>query len=163
MVQYLLNVTFIWLLSLLAFNIFYRKETFHSLNRIYLWLAIAAGLIISLVSWGMDSFIYHSYILSQPAIQATALKQSIEPATLTATSQLSIASALTFIYLIGVAVFFLILIKEGRKLYGYYKNGKHCFEDDQHIIYTAAPHTPFSFMKTIFVTDRNIYSDAEWT
>jgi len=51
MVSYLLNVSAIWLLSLLCFDIFLKRETYHAMNRAYLLATLVLGLLIPLMTW----------------------------------------------------------------------------------------------------------------
>src|SRR5689334_22992080 len=50
MIQYLLNITIIWLLSLLCFDLFLKRETWHEYNRSYLLFTLLAGIFIPLYS-----------------------------------------------------------------------------------------------------------------
>ena len=60
MLQYLLNATAIWLISLVRFDIFLRRESYHGYNRFYLLLTFLLGALLPLWQWQDDGAIYNA-------------------------------------------------------------------------------------------------------
>src|SRR5690606_2142729 len=111
MLQYFLNASAIWLLSLFVFDVFLRKESFHGYNRIYLLGSFIGGLIIPLISLNNDAIIYATG-MSIPAEQTAVAKQTIISSPTAIDFLLTWESILMFAYLVGVAVSLLFLLKE---------------------------------------------------
>ena len=56
MILYLLNATLVWICSLLFFDLFLKKETFHRANRLYLIATLLIGLLLPLFSFEEATF-----------------------------------------------------------------------------------------------------------
>ena len=76
MIQYLLNATAIWLLSLVIFDLFLRKETYHSYNRFYLIGTFLLGVFLPLWEW-QNSIVIYGQGINQPLQKALKVKEDI--------------------------------------------------------------------------------------
>src|ERR1019366_7531043 len=85
MLQYLLNVTAIWLMSLVLFDVFLRRESYHRYNRFYLQFTFLLGALFPLVQWQGDSRPYPA-TLEKPIAQVITAKQNVIAASTPATS-----------------------------------------------------------------------------
>lgn len=77
MLQYLFNLTAIWLICLLVYDLFLRKETYHTYNRLYLNISILLGIALPFWSWSGDSLIYSNEYSKPITDQAVALKENV--------------------------------------------------------------------------------------
>lgn len=161
MLQYLLNSSAIWLLSLMVFDAFLKKETFHTYNRLFLLFTLLLGFLLPLYSWGTDSVIYAS-TFKEPVAQVTEAKASIIQKT-TPTHGIGGDTLLIIIYLAGVLTGIILLARDIVKLKILYRNGYKWQQGAWTIVETGKDHTPFSFRKIIFVSDRERYSPAQWS
>ncbi|MEP7195114.1 MAG: energy transducer TonB [Saprospiraceae bacterium] len=59
MIMYFISVSFVWAIFLLAYQFFYKKTSYFSINRIYLLTTIIAGLIIPFIPnpFGQNNFL----------------------------------------------------------------------------------------------------------
>lgn len=159
MLQYLLNATAIWLLSLVVFDTFLRRETIHGYNRMYLLGTFILGLLLPLYSWQVDSIIYSTGI-SRPVIaQTTLVKQSIVESGSTALV-LSKEVLLWGLYLTGACVSLVLLLKEIFVLISMYRKGDKSKDGVWTVVETGKEHTPFSAFRLVFISSKKNY-DAE--
>lgn len=61
MITYLLESTFIWLVFLAFYQLFLQKETFFKVNRLYLLLALLAGLVLPLINIPLSTNAFESF------------------------------------------------------------------------------------------------------
>ncbi|MFI5196911.1 MAG: M56 family metallopeptidase [Chitinophagales bacterium] len=161
MLQYLLNTTAIWLISLVMFDIFLRRESYHGYNRFYLLFTFLLGAFLPLWQWQDNGRIYETAI-GKPLHQVITAKQSIVTAT-TPAAAVNWQQWLTILYLAGVLVALCLLIIEIIKLVTVYRSGKKSQQVGWTIIETGKEHAPFSFLNTLFVCSRQQYNDDEWS
>jgi hypothetical protein len=160
MQQYLINTTAIWLLSLLLFDVFLRREKFHGYNRFYLVATLLLGALLPLVQWGDNSYVYTGALHTQVE-RVVVAKQTIAAATVPVSTidwQLWIGIG----YFVGVIVAICLLLAEVVKLFRFSAKGKKSFHDGWKIIETGKDHAPFSFRSTLFVCSRQQYNADEW-
>lgn len=159
MLQYLLNATAIWLLSLLVFDLFLRRETFHSYNRIYLLGTFLLGIFLPLWSWQSDAA-YDTKTMAIPAEKAIAIKQQILDSS-TAYKLLSWEQSVLLIYCLGVAISIVLLLKEIRTIITLFKKGRVSKDGVWTIVETGKEHSPFSAFRYIFICSRENYSEEQ--
>ncbi len=160
MLQYLLNMTAIWLLSLLVFDLFLRKETFHSFNRMYLSGTLLLGILLPFWSWHETSVVLSSNI-SRPAIEnAATIKQAIVQSRVVYKS-INWQDALLILYAAGVAISFLWLLKDVFKIVGLYRKGSKSKDGVWTIVETGQSHSPFSAFRYVFIRSRSDYEAEE--
>lgn len=158
--QYLLNATAIWLLSLLLFDLLLKRESFHSYNRFYLLFTFTLGALLPLVQWQSSGLVRRSQ-LQQPI--DTLITAKVHMADATAAAAPDIQLWLWAAHIAGAAVACALLIADVVKLAACYRSGHAWFEDGWRIIATGKDHAPFSFRKTLFINTRLQYTDEEWT
>ncbi len=159
MLQYLINTTAIWLISLVLFDVFLRRETYHAYNRLYLLGTFLLGLLLPL--WDSSSAKMYELPALQPVQRVTEVRQNI----VTAASASSLNEHISWwlwAYVAGVLVVLVILAIDTFKLIRLYKAGTISYEDGLMIVETGQAHTPFSFLKAVFVESRARYSAEEW-
>jgi hypothetical protein len=158
MIQYLLNATAIWLLSLLMYDLLLRRESFHNYNRFYLLFTMLLGALFPLVSWAGSGPLYADAAPVQQLIQA---RSNIERASQPAVSSVDLGYRLWIIYMIGVAINSLLLIADAARIFVLYKRGRKSREG-LIIVETGKELSPFSLFNMLFVSSRERYGDAEW-
>ncbi len=144
MLQYLLNATAIWLVSLLLFYAFLRQENYHSYNRFYLLFTFLLGASLPLLQWMAGVSMYGTALDA-----ATAWLQS--KATWVAT-----------IYLIGALAALALLAIDILKLAAIYRTGSKSKQYGWTIVETGDEHPPFSYLNILFVSAVADYSPVEW-
>jgi|GEM_PF-442139 len=176
MLQYIINSSVIWLVCLLVYEFLFRKETFHQFNRIYLLASLVTGLLLPLAN--IDNLVPNN-VLHKPTEQVYEVKRalfiqevSVQQSSSTATDPGAVQGSATIltsevllwsIYMIGVAVGFLLLLREIFYLVRLYRSGTHKFEEGILVIETGKNHCSFAFFNTLFVRTRKEYSSSEWT
>ncbi len=156
--QYLLNATAIWLISLVAFDIFLRKESYHGYNRFYLLSTFILGLVAPLVQLMPDSYLKPA--LQQPVERVINVKEQM--VNTAAETTIDTQQWLWIAYLAGVSIMTGFLIAEVIKLIGYYQGANKWKQGNWAIVETGKEHAPFSFMRILFVRSAMQYCDAEW-
>jgi len=158
MLQYLLNTTAIWLLSLLMYDPLLRRENFHNFNRFYLVFTLLLGALFPLIEWSSAATIYNGNATIQ---QVATVKQNIVSSAPLAAANFDLAKWFWGIYFTGVAVSIILLIIEIITLLVFYTKGARHVEDFT-VIETNKPHAPFSLFNMLFVESKKQYSDTEW-
>lgn len=160
MLQYILNMSAIWLLSLIVFDLFLSKESFHSFNRLYLLGTCLMGILLPL--WSLQPYsIDYAVNISRPVVaQATVLKESIV-AGKAATTVMSMWMLLRFVYIAGVVTFSILLLKDIYLLIRLYLKGTRSKDGVWTIIETHKDHTPFSAFRMVFISSKENYSTEE--
>jgi hypothetical protein len=150
MATYLLNASIVWLICLVLYDLFFRKETFHQQNRLYLAVSLLAGFVLPLIQWGATSVSRSSYGFQAPLETIARTKQNIVTTSATATESFSIANILWTIYFIGVAISIILMTRELASLLRLYIRGRHSRQSSFTIVCTGQPHSPFSFFQNHF-------------
>ncbi|MGN6478092.1 MAG: M56 family metallopeptidase [Flavipsychrobacter sp.] len=160
MLQYILNTSAIWLLSLLVFDLFFSKEAYHGFNRAYLLLTFILGLLLPLWSWHGIGFEYAGNLAQPVTERSAAIKDSI-----TNSKAANVASGkeliLLFIYLAGVLVSLVLTIKETLTIINSYKRGDKFKDGVWTIVETGKQHSPYSAFRYVFISSKKDYSDDE--
>jgi len=160
MQQYLINTTAIWLLSLLLFDIFLRRESYHSYNRFYLLFTLILGSTLPLVQWPQASAVYPT-VLHAPVERVIAARQTIAAAAIPS-QEINWAMWLAAIYIMGAVAALSVLVADALKLAASFRSGKRSVSGRWQLIETGKEHAPFSFRNTLFVQSRQQYSTDEW-
>jgi len=159
MIQYLLNATAIWLLSLVVFDMFLKKEAYHSYNRLYLISTLLAGIFLPLIHWQNQTVIYGQSNAVQNAVE---IKARIADNATISNTHTDWQHYLLYIYIAGAAVSLLLFIIELIKLTMLYRRGKVSMEGAWTIIETGGNHAPFSIFNYTFVNSKAQYSAEQW-
>ena len=161
MLQYLLNATAIWLLSLTLFDLFLRKESYHNYNRFYLFFTFFLGIFLPLWQWQDDSLVFQSS-LQRPVERLLTAKQNMITTSTISAAKTDWEVYLWYIYLAGVLISSLLLIAEVVKIIRLYHSGSRSRQGSGIIIQTGKDHSPFSLFNMIFVSSRDNYNPEEW-
>jgi beta-lactamase regulating signal transducer with metallopeptidase domain len=156
MIQHLLNTTAIWLLSLVLFDIFLRKETYHTYNRLYLLFTFFAGLLLPLWRW-TDPAVIEAAGMATPAARTEAFNQAIVEAGTKATT-IDWQQWCLIVYLAGAVISAFLLCRDALIIASYYRQGQKSKDGVWTIIETNKEHSPFSAFRYIFVSKRNHYT-----
>lgn len=160
MVQYILNLSAIWLLSLIVFDIFLRRDTYHTYNRLYLIFTLIMGICLPLWTLQNSSVVYSNDI-SQPMVQnAATIKQTVVESA-TVQSIFNWQYYILVLYGIGVAIGLLFLIKDMILITRLYASGDKTKDGVWTIVETGKEHTPFSAFRYVFISNKNNYSADE--
>jgi beta-lactamase regulating signal transducer with metallopeptidase domain len=162
--QYLVNTTLIWLVSLLVFDLILRKESYHSYNRAYLLLTLALGIVLPLIPLHQEVVVTSlgsSPSISKAMVARNAVQQTGSYISATPLQQSTDWSAmLRLVYICGAVVMMFFMAKDMILLAKYFK-GRRLQNGTWTIIETGKTHTPFSFLKYIFISSSHHYSQAE--
>lgn len=159
MLQYIINSSSIWLTGLIVFDVFLRREAQHSYNRFYLLAILFAGALIPLWTWDYDGVVFASGI-SEPIVQqSAAIKANIVSSS--EQSVLGWEQWLTIIYLTGVSVMLLFMVKELWSIYSLYRSGIKSKDGTWTIIETGKNTSPFSAFRYVFISSKDNYTDEE--
>lgn len=161
MIQYLLNVTAIWMLSLTVFDVFLRRETFHGNNRYYLLSTFLMGIVLPFFTLQQQATLPNG-TTSQPIMQAAAIKGDIIRTVTPSTPSFNLELILWFCYGTGALIMLCLLLREVFVLARLYKQGVKTKEHGWIIIETGKNTSPFSIFGYLFVGTRQQYSTDEW-
>jgi beta-lactamase regulating signal transducer with metallopeptidase domain len=160
MIQYLINLTAIWLLSLVIYELLLGKESFHRYNRIYLLLTLLLGALLPLWQQKTEVKIFHTPAIERYREFTNASQDAVGQAMNTAYT--ANVNWVLIIYLAGVCIAVIAVLVDVFKLFGYYRNGKRTTLGIATIVETGKEHAPFSILNKVFVSGRDNYSDLEW-
>ena len=160
MLQYLLNATSIWLISLLSYDIFLRRESYHSYNRFYLLFTFLLGALLPMLQWQGGNILPPA--TQRSVEQVIIVKQSIVTASVLPATQYNWQQWIAAAYAIGALVALCLCAVEIIKLISYARSGIKTTQGRWTIIETGKEHTPFSLRNTLFVGSLHQYGAAEW-
>lgn len=160
MLYYLLNATAIWLICLIAFDAFLRRESYHSYNRFYLLGTFALGLLMPLYEWRGDSIVYSTGI-SRPVVERAATVKSNIVSTTDSPAAMGWQQWIILLYIAGVAISLFLLAKEIAILVRMYRRGDKSKDGVWSIIETGKAHSPFSAFRMIFISSKKDYSEDQ--
>lgn len=160
MLQYIINTSAIWLLSLVMFDLFLRRESYHNYNRFYLMFTFLLGALFPLIQFQGGSRILPA-TLDEPVGRVITAKENVIDAAGYFTN-FNWQAWLTYIYLAGATIAMFLLFAEVYKLISYYSSGKASHQQGWKIIETGKEHAPFSFRNTLFVCSIEQYNPEEW-
>ncbi|MBS1689596.1 MAG: hypothetical protein JSS96_12790, partial [Bacteroidetes bacterium] len=165
MLQYLINTTAIWAMSLLLFDIFLRRENYHTYNRVYLVSTLLLGIFLPLFSWRTQTItttltpqLYSSNISSTPTSQVNTSGNGVA----TTPFHLSWPAIIIGLYALGTLLKFFQLAADLLKIWSYYSKGNKHKHGDWTFIETGRSHGPFSFLNCLFVSDMAQYDARQF-
>lgn len=161
MLQYLLNTTAIWLIGILFFDVFLRKENFHAYNRLYLLTILLSGVLLPLIQWEADSVIYSTGIGGQTIEQVNIVKQAISTSADKTINWPTWQQWLWGIYFLGFLVCIIRYIVEAITILRFYRNGSKDKHAGYTIIETNREINPFSIFSYIFISNTKSYTHEE--
>ena len=160
MIQYLINASAIWLLSLLVFDLWLRKTTHHTYNRAYLIITALLGALAPL---------YHvsakitptTPVLAKPMMAFADVKQTIATVATIQQNTFPWATWILGVYILGIAISCAVLLREGIMLLRWYHRADKLLDGDFRLVITHRNHGPFSLLRYIFVSDTEAYTQDE--
>lgn len=159
MLQYLINMSAIWLIGLLVFDLLLQKETYHTYNRVYLSAVLLMGVFLPLWSWQESSVIF-TFNYTEPIVEQSAIvRQSISSATESVT--FGWEQWLWVVYIMGASVVTFRLLREVYQLYTIYKSSSKERLSGYTLAETNRHNAPFSIFNIIFISSKENYSDEE--
>ncbi|MBS1773019.1 MAG: M56 family metallopeptidase [Bacteroidetes bacterium] len=161
MQQYLINTSAIWLLSLIIFDVCFRRESYHSYNRVYLLGTFLLGLFLPLYQWQDDSVSPITAIntsVEKIIITKQSITETITPET---TSVQPSINWIFMVYILGLLISFVLFLKELITIIRLYKKGDKTKDGVWTVIETGKPHSPFSAFRYVFISDKKDYSADE--
>ena len=159
MLQYILNATAIWLLSLLMYDLLLRREPFHNYNRFYLVFTFLLGALFPLIQIEDYTALYSDTNAVQQVITA---KQNIVAAATAKNVGMDWQQWLWIVYLTGVVVSSTLLVAEIIKLVRLYRKGNKNGDGIFIVIETGKEYAPFSIFNLLFINTRKQYNMEEW-
>ena len=163
MLQYLINATAIWLISLVLFDVFFRRESYHGYNRAYLLITFISGIMIpSLPAVASDHTAHTNTFATQVDELITAKQRFVTNVQPAAHSSFSWGTLLLCIYIAGLIVTTILLLADICKVIRLYSRGQKTADGAFTIIETGKEHSPFSLLNYVFVSHRKYYNDVEW-
>ena len=164
MVQYMLNATIIWAVCLLVYDLFLKQETYHQWNRAYLLLALAAGLIIPGIHLpeGAPVVLQAGSALNLPSLDFSATQSTAAQLSIPAYTATHSLNWIWLIYVSGVALSLLLLLKDAIKLIILYRKGRKQQLGAFTVVETNKPAGPFSLFHLIFISNWHMHTEAEW-
>ena len=163
MLLYLIKLTSVWLVLLIAFELLFKKASYFRANRVYLFLAILAGIVMPLLPLKLSSQastvnntvnlnknfqridVYSNAISSSPAMEKT----------------LSWSQVFYVIYFIGAMIMFIITLKEIILILRKAVYGNYITVQNHKIFSSSKLHAPFSFMGWVFMSNPSNYKEDE--
>lgn len=152
MILYLIFVSFIWAVFILAFHFFYKNTSYFSINRIYILTTIVAGLIIPLIPnpFGQNNLFETTSNLNFK-LQEITIYSTDNYSTFRFKFSILIWSA--YLILVSIsAIKFFISIRTILKLISLESEKI----DNIYIVHLKEEHIPFSFFRTIVIPIRYI-------
>lgn len=160
---YLIKVTIVWAMLLLLFELLYKNSRSFTVNRIYLLLSIAIGLLPFLPAPLISSFPMDTtrdlYITAQhpPGPSGIITLQSVtHPVTLPATggsSGWNVVLLMSILYVTGALLLLLKYLFELFKIAALLRRNPVQVVYGHKVICTGKLHSPYSFWGYIFLTD----------
>ncbi|HTN17407.1 MAG TPA: M56 family metallopeptidase, partial [Chitinophagaceae bacterium] len=163
MLQYFLNCSAIWLLSLLCYDVFLKRNTFHSYNRIYLLATLIAGILIPLLNFESRQ------VYQQQVATSTVVEQTIEAKKDIVIAAQAVPAAqnidwmfwLGILYGTGCVISLIIVFRELATISLLYARSIKEKIGNNRIVLTGKNHSPFSFCGRIFLSDKERYNEAQ--
>jgi hypothetical protein len=164
MLQTLINASIIWLCSLLVYEAFLKKLTFHRWNRFFLLLSFAAGFVLPALPYNAALKVYPmpGAAVARP-VSAAPVQQSTTPVTSPpARAPATEINYLLLAYLCGVCISVCQLLREIFLIRKRYRSAAVWRIGHWQIAETGIGHQPFSLLNIIFVASREQYTDMQW-
>ncbi len=163
MLQYLLNATAIWILSIAVYDMLLQKETCFKYNRAYLTGTLLMGLLVPAIEWQQQVSSYNVPLQQQVwSLTTAAATQAANTKTAIAVAGFDYMFWVKVMYVAGIVLMSILLLIDVLKLTHYYRRGVKTKKDGWILIETGKAHTPFSIMGLLFVKSRNEYTNSEW-
>lgn len=162
MLQYIINCSAIWLLSLLCYDLFLRRNTFHTYNRIYLLGTLIAGVLVPLFSLTGGKHLYPGTAANNGVERTIEIKKYLTSAAeIKSTQSLDWVFWLKIIYISGLVISLCLLFVDILKTVRLYKEGTKTNVSGLSVIETQQAHSPFSLFGLIFLSGQQAYNEEQ--
>ena len=152
MIQYFTEVSIAWLVFYIIYLSFFKRETFFSINRWYLFHTLIIGLLLPLVKKLPAAFtneIPKVYALDYSIVEMFAYSDLT--ANQSIYTQITPYKVLLTIYLIGLVFGIIRMIIGIQKIHNIWKSAEKRSSAQYTLILSNKVELPFSFMRMIFV------------
>jgi hypothetical protein len=160
MLQYLMNVTAIWLLSLAIFDLFLRRESYHGYNRAYLLSTLILGLLLPLYDGG-EQIMNYGAAVAEPVYLAAQQADNIAKATINNNAGSPSFNWVLAVYALGACISILLLLKEVWLIRKLYVQGRKSKDGVWTIVETGKNTSPFSAFRYIFLSSKSNYDETQ--
>ncbi len=161
MLSYIIHTTVIWLISLLFYVLFLRRETFFQWNRLYLGFTFLLGVLLPLYPMSATlppiQFEETHYIR-----QAINLKENIIREVSHQPIGFGHEAIAWFLLLCGSLISLLLISRDLWWMHKLYRQANVYPYAEWTIVETHAAHTPFSWGHYLFIRSRHAYSDLQF-
>ncbi len=166
MTTYLFKLTIAWTAFLLLFELFFKHNGRFTANRLYLLLAMAAGVVLPLITLPASTPVLVSkaqtfYTTAVMPVQQQVTAAAAPVTAVADTHAPDIAYILRILYYTGLAVLLIKSITELAKIVWLINKKPAQQLYDRQVIITGKVHSPYSFMGRIFITGTDAYSPKE--
>jgi hypothetical protein len=158
MIQYLINATAIWLVSLLAFELWLRKQPHHSYNRFYLLATLLAGILLPTVQW--QQHVIMTGDAGGTTENALALKHALSESQ-GVQQVLGYEDWISLIYLAGVCIGMVLTIKEAMVLIRLYRRGRKWKHGIWTVVETGEKQGAYSAFRIIYISGKEDYNPEQ--
>lgn len=163
MLEYAVLTTLYWAAFYGLYMLALRRHTFFRLNRSYLLLALAAGLILPLldgIQWPRPETAEAQAFYVAPVVAGFDAINTWEAVITAAPVEKAFPwkTVLLIIYLMGAALGTIRLTTGLGKLWKLWQSGERTRIGGRRVVLTRSPHLPFSFAHTIF-----LWRNEQWT
>ncbi|MEZ5018073.1 MAG: M56 family metallopeptidase [Flavipsychrobacter sp.] len=159
MLQYIINLSGIWLVSLVIFDLLLKRETFHTYNRLFLNASVSLGILLPLWQLQQSSIIYASAISKDVTQQAAVLREQV--INTTSPALVSIETWLWIIYVIGASVMTIVLLKEVYLILKLLRSGIKTQIGQWKVVEINKETAPFSAFGYVFISSKENYTTNE--
>ncbi|MEP7324236.1 MAG: M56 family metallopeptidase, partial [Saprospiraceae bacterium] len=160
MITIILQSSLCWLVFLLVYQLFLRKETFFRFNRYYLLVTLLLGVLVPVLRmiWEIiypDPFQFQTFA----SFQGTA--QVLELPSVSGLDKIDWLLWLNRMYWTGVLVFLLVLMKQIMTIIKTIQSNPKQKLEGYTLVNTDYAHLPFSFMGYVFISNQVEFKDEE--
>lgn len=159
MITLILQSSLCWLLFMVIYHYFLRRETFFRFNRYYLITTLFLGAGIPLVRRYWEAF-FPDYMPQVSFIQGSARMFEVSQAVVPADS-FQWMYWLEKLYWIGFSISMVLLVRELFFLVKWIYKYPHTYKKQHTLITTDIDHLPFSFLNYVFVSDKSQFINEE--
>lgn len=164
MITYLIKVTVIWAIFLFLYEWLFKRNSTFTLNRIYLFGALAAGLVLPLIAW--DITLFKNGLSGVAAINNGI--QNLAGPEITAAQAVGGTErtvdwfeVIKWLYMAGVILFAIISFREVGLILRTAIYGRFTTAQGHKIFSSKKKHAPFSFMGWVFISRPEQYTEEE--
>lgn len=156
MLSYILQLLFCQFLFLLIYDVFLKKETFFTSNRIYLIVSQILALIIPLIKVeGFQQVIPQEYIVKLPAvIIGNTANEATQAPVMNEALSTSFNLSFEHFIILGMVITSVFVLTKFNRIYQYIKLGEKLREDDFWLVMLPNSKAAFSFLNYVFLGEQ---------